>query len=294
MSNRRTDDEPDFTVARGVPTSVIVALRGYFADRPSEQIEVTRHDLVSSAGVSLTKPEAESVFTGLVLNGAAEQASRGRSFADYSFVVDCERTARVLEGQRIARIALEEAGALARDTETSTELTATFPPGVDRSVVEAVRPLSSDLRRMMFDADSVVRIANPYFDPKTSAVGDIAGLANRGVETRILTRETRSDDERLRTTLNAIYDGIDPSNRHLLEVRDLYERDEAGRQAYATHAKVTIADRDVCYVGSANLTETSLSSNFELGVLLRGENVDVAIDVFDVVFDFAREVPLPL
>ncbi|GAD52047.1 hypothetical protein MBEHAL_0807 [Halarchaeum acidiphilum MH1-52-1] len=248
MSDRGFNDDPDFTVARGVSVPVIVALRDYFAENPSERIEITRQDLESFAGISIAKPEAESIFTGLVLNGVAEQASRGRSFADYSFVVDCERAARVFEGQRIARAALEEVGVLERDTEADTELTATFPAGVDQSAMQSVRPLSSDLRRMMFDADTIVRIANPYFDPKTSAVGDIAGLANRGIDTRILTRETRSDDERLRAALNAIYDRIDPPNRHLLEVRDLYERDETGRQAYATHAKVTIADRDVCYV----------------------------------------------
>jgi len=80
-----------------------------------------------------------------------------------------------------------------------------------------------------------------------------------------------------------------------LKIRDLYEQDDkTGRQAYATHAKIAIADTEVCYLGSANLTDMSLSNNFELGVLLRGDSVDVAVDVFDAVFDFSREVELPL
>ena len=126
-------------------------------------------------------------------------------------------------------------------------------------------------------------------------MGDIASLANRGVTTKILTRETESASSKLVSALNAVYEGIDPENRHWLRVRDLYERDdETGRQTYATHAKVAIADREICYLGSANLTDTSLSDNFELGVLLRGETVGTAIDVFDTVFDFSREVELPL
>jgi cardiolipin synthase/putative cardiolipin synthase len=231
-----------------------------------------------------------------VLNGVANQKGGGQSFADYSFIVECGPAARVLESQRIAKVALDEAGVTAETNESSqVELTATFPPGIHEERMSDVRPLSSDLRKLFFDADSVVRIANPYFDPNPSVVGDIASLANRGVTTRILTRETESASSKLVSALNSVYEGTDPENRHRLRVRDLYERDdETGRQAYATHAKVVIADRDICYLGSANLTDTSLSNNFELGVLLQGKTVKVAVDVFDAVFDLAREVKLPL
>jgi cardiolipin synthase/putative cardiolipin synthase len=158
-----------------------------------------------------------------------------------------------------------------------------------------VRPLSSDLRKLFFDADSVVRIANPYFDPNPSVVGDIASLPNRGVTTKILTRETESASPKLVSALNSVYEQIAPENRHRLRIRDLYEQDdETGRQAYATHAKVVIADESLCYLGSANLTDMSLSNNFELGVILRGETVKTAVDVFDAAFGFARDVKLPL
>jgi len=55
---------------------------------------------------------------------------------------------------------------------------------------------------------------------------------------------------------------------------------------------LAIADREVCFLGSANLTDTSLSNNFELGVLLYDESVDTATHVFGAVFDFSREVEL--
>ncbi len=292
------DFEIDFTIAQGVSDAgLLPALRDYFAERSERSIEVDRTELNSSLDAGqLTKTDAESLFTGLVLSGVANQKGGGRSFADYSFTVNCEPAARVLEAQRIARAALDEVGTKSRRNRTpEVELTATFPPGIDHSVLTDVRPLSDDLRRLFFDADSVVRIANPYFDPKPSVVGDIASLANRGVETKILTRETESGSSNLVSALNSVYEEVDPPNRHRLKVRDLYERDdETGRQAYATHAKIAISDSEVCYLGSANLTDTSLSNNFELGVLLRGENVDVAIEVFDAIFDFAGEVELPL
>lgn len=293
------DDDFDFTIAQGVSDpEILPVLRDYFAERPESRIEINRTKMNRSfeRRHRLSKSDAESLFTGLVLNGVANQKTSGRSFVDYSFTVECGPAARVLESQRIARAALEKVG-LTKEINKSPhiELTATFPPGINGEWMSDVRLLSSDLRKLFFDADTIVRIANPYFDPNPSVVGDIASLANRGVTTRILTRETESASSRLVSTLNSVYEGIEPENQHRLRVRDLYKRDaETGRQAYATHAKVAIADSDICYLGSANLTDTSLLNNFELGVLFQGETVEVAVDVFDAAFDFGREVKLPL
>lgn len=292
------NNDLDFTIARGVSDSELLPLlRDYFAERSERLIQINRTELNRSIERHrLSKSDAESLFTGLVLNGVADQKRSGVSFADYSFTVECEAAARILEGQRIARAALEEAGVTEKTSRgPDVELTATFPPGIHRKGMTNVRPLSSDLRKLFFNADSVVRIANPYFDPNPSVVGDIASLANRGVTTKILTRETGSASSKLISTLNSVHERVNPGNRHLLRVRDLYESDdETGRQAYATHAKIAIADRDICYLGSANLTDMSLSNNFELGILLQGETVGAALDVFDVVFDFAKKVKLPL
>jgi cardiolipin synthase/putative cardiolipin synthase len=81
------------------------------------------------------------------------------------------------------------------------------------------------------------------------------------------------------------------AEREHLEVRELFHRDvRTGRQAYATHAKMLVVDRQLCYIGSANLTVTSLSSNFELGIVLEGPEVATATAVFDAVFDAATPV----
>lgn len=92
-----------------------------------------------------------------------------------------------------------------------------------------------------------------------------------------------------------MWDQIGPDARERLEVRDLYEWDELrGGQAFATHAKTVIVDDSTCYVGSANLTDTSLSTNFEFGVVVSGELVSDAIAVFDEVFEYSRAVELPI
>jgi cardiolipin synthase/putative cardiolipin synthase len=296
MDDDWLDSDPDFTIARGIhDAEKIKELRDYFASRRTAVVNTKRTALndVLEKWATLSKSEAESLFTGLVIAGVAEERGGGSTFADYTFRVECGPSSKVLEGQRIGRKAMEQV--LAEQKESRTILTATLPPAIRVDSDTNLRPLSSDIRQLFFDADSVVRIANPYFDASPTVIGDIASLADRGVTTKILTRETSSNDPKLTSTLNTIHKKISPDKRHFLEVRDLYqENDRTGRQSYATHAKIAIADDSPCYVGSANLTEMNLSNNFEMGVLLWGEVVDDAIDVFNAVFDSARKVSLPL
>ncbi|WP_197409824.1 phospholipase D-like domain-containing protein, partial [Haloferax profundi] len=178
----------------------------------------------------------------------------------------------------------------ARSTPTDqndiVEFVATLPGGFEPTSarVRSVPDIASTIRNQVFDADSSVRIANPYFDPSLELVSDLASLPRRGVETHLLTRETADEEGDTRTTLNKMWDLIDEEHRDNFEVRDLYRWDEKqGSQAFATHAKIVIVDERVCYVGSANLTDTSLSTNFEFGVVVEGDIVEGAATVFDEV-----------
>jgi len=96
----------------------------------------------------------------------------------------------------------------------------------------------------VFDADSSVRIANPYFDPSPNERVRPCESPRRGVETRLLTRETADEGGDTRTTLNKMWNLIDEEHRDNFEVRDLYRWDESrGSQAFATHAKIVIVDK---------------------------------------------------
>lgn len=54
-------------------------------------------------------------------------------------------------------------------------------------------------------------------------------------------------------------------------------RDEQGH-AGLMHAKAAVADSCVAFLTSANLTEAALERNMELGVLIRGGTLPIAID----------------
>lgn len=257
---------------------------------------VSRADVDRGLQTPLTTREAAALFTCLQKNGAATQsATDDRGFANYTFEVDLPEVNRVLTQQ--ASVIASEGQSIQREQNESVEFVATLPGGFEPTSdrVRTIPDIATTIRNQVFDADSSVRIANPYFDPSLELVSDLASLPRRGVETRVLTRETAEQKGDTRTTLNKMWDSIDEANKDNLEVRDLYRWDENERaQAFATHAKIVIVDDRVCYVGSANLTDTSLSTNFEFGVVVKGAIVETASKVFDEVFEYSNRVDLPI
>jgi cardiolipin synthase/putative cardiolipin synthase len=258
--------------------------------------DVTRADIDGRLETPLTTREAAALFTCLQKNGAATQsATDEQGFAAYTFEVNPHEVDRVLT-QQAAVIAGDSSSSQIRQ-EDVVEFVATLPGGFDPTSarVRSIPDIASTIRSQVFDADSSIRIANPYFDPSLELVSDLASLPRRGVETRLLTRESAEEEGNTRTTLNKMWDLIDEEHRDNFEVRDLYRWDETqGSQAFATHAKIVIVDEKVCYVGSANLTDTSLSTNFEFGVVVEGEIVEDAATVFDEVLEYSHPVNLPI
>lgn len=298
FSDRDLEDL-DFTIARRFTNSdLLTAIQNYMVERCPGEIQVNRSIIESnlSTEYDLSKEDAERLFTGLVMNGAAKQTEGGHTFSDYTFRVDTELAVDILEIQRVARVAIQhEESQKSHINNTKVELIGTFPDEASISAADDIGTISDNIRNIILDAESNVKIANPYFDPSPAVVGDIASLANRGVQTEILTRETSFENAGLQLSLNSMYESLDQSSKGKLSVRDLYRMNSTtGRQEFATHAKVVVVDREICYIGSANLTETSLGNNFELGVLLRGELVEKISAVYDDIFEYASPVSLPI
>ena len=60
------------------------------------------------------------------------------------------------------------------------------------------------------------------------------------------------------------------------------------------HAKVFLADPKLAYLGSANMTQASLSVSMELGTLLKGHSVKTLVSVVDAILAIApRVIPDP-
>ena len=291
----------DFTVAAVIEdVSRLRCIQTAFASFDTEEVQIARTDLEAElfnstdATQGLTLTEFNAVMVSLTnTHAATESQTTSEGYGQYTFTVSPRDAVRVLDQQIVAALAQQQ---LQRPetSSTSIELVATLPREVEREISADVGRLDIALRRMLMDVSDTVRVANPYFDPDQWIVEDLASLPQRGIETRILTREATGEnaDERTLDAVTALVNALGPDEIGNVMIRDFYETSRSGHQTGAVHAKLITVDDERCYIGSANLTDLNLRGNFELGVILEGDLVYEVTEVFDAIFARADSVPV--
>jgi phosphatidylserine/phosphatidylglycerophosphate/cardiolipin synthase-like enzyme len=147
------------------------------------------------------------------------------------------------------------------------EIRCRLPEGIVATapiIISNIRPTLDVFQLIVAAAETELLIASPYIDGQGVKLLSVplATACERNVRVRLLTRET----ERQQPARTA---GI----RHLaqlvgqgLDVRDYYARMN-NRHAAAVHAKLLLADDAIGYVGSAEMRQHGLLSNFEMGYI---------------------------
>lgn len=94
--------------------------------------------------------------------------------------------------------------------------------------------------------------------------------SKRGVKIKLVLESKEESDGKLTfSALKGLGSELADSASVYVWPRDRRERDGSGAQG-ALHAKCALADKEVLFVSSANLTEYAMKLNMELGVLIRG------------------------
>jgi len=145
------------------------------------------------------------------------------------------------------------------------------------NIAEGFEEIEPALVRLAAEAEKDLWIVNPFFDEYGAQrlMNSMLGAAKNGVKVWILGRQIgRASGNGINEAVQKIALAfIEENLEKLIEIRDFYRQDGQGRQLYGLHTKMMIADEDMAYIGSANLTKHSLRSNFEVGVILRGAEV---------------------
>ncbi|MHA1813174.1 MAG: phospholipase D-like domain-containing protein [Candidatus Thorarchaeota archaeon] len=187
-------------------------------------------------------------------------------------------------GKTFVHLFAEEADSDERTSRTSdfgATVVATVPPKFRGSFVSChpeVATTWESLNSMANAARSRVRVLCPYLDQ--SIVALVQEPLVRSVDVCLITRPEESGD---------------PTFQRLVDsgVRAKFMKEEyEGTQLYQVHAKALIVDSACAYVGSSNLTSTSLHYNFELGLMVFDEHlVEILIEVFDDLYhNYATEL----
>ncbi|WP_336037704.1 phospholipase D-like domain-containing protein [Halobacterium yunchengense] len=168
-----------------------------------------------------------------------------------------------------------EAELLANDAVHDVELSIAVPDEFDERSAE----LMARLIRLVRNAERELLLVTPFFTRfgVDVFVDHLAFATDRGVDVTLLTRDVTENGEnaghveRIRETVRS---SGDTSNFQVYQYDSPHGR---------LHAKTLIADAEIAYVGSANLTNYSLKEAIEIGLIVRGPVVDELTDFFEAV-----------
>jgi len=175
------------------------------------------------------------------------------------------------------------------DEKESLSLCVSLPPALSPAVEHVIRESSTDLRSSLLDvvasAKQSLIIASPFWDAGTTA--EMVTLAGKklayGVHVSILGRFSRDLPANVRSQLVKISHSPNCAVMSWIE--------GVGFDTETFHFKAISADRGQrAYLGSANMTVSSLRSRMELGVILSG-NTALQLDrILRVVLAIAKPV----
>lgn len=135
------------------------------------------------------------------------------------------------------------------------------------------------IKKVLTSAKTFVGIVCPYLDPTVITLfrEEFESIAKKGIRTSIITRFDPNDLKLVKSLMVVRQIFRNEGNSKFLDIRHFSKTlsTETGKHLLysALHAKMYVADEDICYIGSANLTEHSLTTNFESGVLIQDKEI---------------------
>lgn len=244
--------------------------------------------MLRSIRTSAGRPIADSEAL-VALNALTDLGVVTRKGARYHF-----DTERWHDTEQIRRGVQEAIAVISNDaeiTQAEASLCVSLPPTLSSSVEHIIRQTSADLRSGVLDviaaAQQSLIIASPFWDEATSE--EIARLAKKklaaGVAVVILGRFSRDLPAPVRSQLRKV------ASHSSCSILSWFEGVGADTQTF--HFKAISADRGMrAYLGSANMTESSLRSRMEIGVVLKGRVAEDLDRVLRVVMTLASKISL--
>lgn len=183
-----------------------------------------------------------------------------------SYIIDDEVIIMTANATRTSVTRNREFGVVRADAGDVAEVAKAFDDDWNRAVF---RPASNTLVWSPVNArdriSALIRSASKSLDVYAAATKDngileeLANAAQRGVKVRVLLSPARGEEAQ-----NESEEDLDYLAKNRVDVRLL-------KSPYV-HAKVFLADGTLAFVGSVNITTTSLELNRELGILVSDAN----------------------
>lgn len=148
-----------------------------------------------------------------------------------------------------------------------------------------VMEISTAFTTVVSESQRELRICSPFlqsdvlYDDAVPAIeNQLRAAFERGVIVKVLTRRPDSGERRKVDWMEEIAEKAGCPESLLIHS---YHHTDGRRTISSTHAKMLIADRTTCYLGSGELRRNSIVANFEIGVILRGIIVNTLVAAFE-------------
>lgn len=243
-----------------------------------EHLVIRGTDILWRIEQDIGRPIGTGIIYDLIEGGVLIKRRSSKSIEDYIFEVEREKIEEYFDKEVMAAEIIQN---LDKKISATSSLSISFAATVPDIYVDAAagfEEIYPALIRIAAEATHDLWIVNPFFDEYGAQylIPSLIGAAKNGVNIRILGRHIcNPQDQEFDKSVECISSTFfkeDLINR--IEIRDFFRQDESGRLIYGLHTKMMIADENMAYIGSANITRHSLRNNFEIGVILKGKGIE--------------------
>jgi phosphatidylserine/phosphatidylglycerophosphate/cardiolipin synthase-like enzyme len=228
----------------------------------------------------------------LLDQGYIETIKAGYSIDRYSF--------RVAQKQMKKEEIVSVEQRTQEDEASKARIVVTLPPDaeLETNLPDGIGWIYPTLRGLIARATKTIDIVSPFFDIVGTELlaMELAEATKRGVSVRVASRALVDDppNQGAIDSLNRLHEVL---RRHgksdIIQIRSFHRgRSETNPRHSSIHGKAIVTDRRLAYIGSANITEYSLRSNFEVGVVIEGKQVEQFSKLFDTLWSISEVVTL--
>ena len=144
--------------------------------------------------------------------------------------------------------------------------------------------LVESLAELTVNAQHELLISSPYFIPDAEFYRDASALISRGIRIVVLTNSLGSTNHPI------VHSGYKKHRKRVIEMgvelfelrpdataRGKFDTPPVQSKAFGLHAKYIVIDRRFTFVGSLNLDPRSIYLNTEMGLIIEGRNLALAV-----------------
>jgi len=253
-------------------------------------------DILTGVEREMSQPVNSGLLYDLISGGVIVSRHPSRNIEDYLFELNLDVAGEFFQRESFAAEVVQQYEIRRSSTKQLGISYAATVPIEFPNAAEGFEEIEPALIRLIAEAERNLWIVNPFFDEYGAQriLPPMIGAARSGAKVCILGRQLGNvagqGSGAVVRDIASTFAAEELAS--MIEIRDFYRQDEQGRQLYALHTKMMIADESIAYIGSANLTRHCLRSNFELGVILRGEGVQPLSDLVKSLWCEAKPIDL--